>query len=81
VERITKHVDSFIATDDSGQEHMLDVYQKFNVTTDLDGVTAETTTIKYLLTSAGQTVSPISKGEYLVDQSGLRLHSTASNAL
>jgi hypothetical protein len=79
--RRTRQIGSFLATDDSGRQHTLNVFQDFTQAKDLDGNYAETLGLPYVFTKDAQRVNVLSKGEYVVRESGLRLRSTDPDAI
>lgn len=72
---------TFIAKDDDGQEYVVEIYVNLiDVGTHDDDPNATIEGMKSLLTEDGLHVNRIDKGEYLVVQTGLRLHSDSPHA-
>jgi hypothetical protein len=65
-----EHAGRFVAVDGEGREVPFNVFQKYNVSVDLDGVRHRTPTIQLLETEDGTHLNCVTKGEYQVWDTG-----------
>ncbi|MGA2705903.1 MAG: hypothetical protein ABSH35_33080 [Isosphaeraceae bacterium] len=80
VRRETKHVGSFVATDDAGEEYVLDVFVDFRYDLMRPGQKTVTRGIKEIKTQDGLSMRQTGEGTYQVAETGLVLHSSDPNA-
>ena len=71
---------NFIAKGDDGQDYVIEIYVNLINVVKLDDPNATIEGEKYLLTENGLDVNRIGKGEYLIVQTDLRLHSDSPDA-
>jgi hypothetical protein len=70
----------FVATDEHGQDYVIEIYvDMINVITH-DGPSAPIEGLKSLQTNDGLHVNRVGKGQYVIVQNGLRLHSDSPDA-
>ena len=72
--------ENFIAKDDDGQDHVIEIYVNLINVGKLDDPNASIDGLKTLQTKDGLLVNRIGKGEYLIVQTDLRLHSDSPDA-
>jgi len=77
----TRQIGSFVATDDSGKPYKLIVYQDFDQSRDFDGRVTEKAGLPWVCTEDGEHLNRLSKGEYELIGSGLKLHSIDADAI
>ncbi|MEW6651025.1 MAG: hypothetical protein AB1453_12665 [Chloroflexota bacterium] len=70
----------FVATDDKGQDYAIEIYVDIIDASTHDDPNSTVEGLKSLQTDDGLHVNRISKGEYLIVQTGLRLHSDSPDA-
>ena len=70
----------FVAKGDDGQDYVIEIYVNLIDAGTYDDPNATIEGVKSLLTEGGLLVNRIGKGEYLIVQTDLRLHSDSSDA-
>ena len=76
---ITRHIASFLAVDNSGRQHMLDVFQEFHEVAGGSSSTEVPGTISLRMEN-GATVHRLEKGQYETALSKFKLHSDDPDA-
>ncbi len=71
---------NFVAKGDDGQDYIVEIYVNLIDAGTHDDPSATLEGIKTLLTEDGLHVNRIGKGEYMLVQTGLRLHSDSPDA-
>ena len=70
----------FVAIDDNGQDYVIEIYVDMIDVSTLDDANASIEGLKSLQTDNGLHVHRIDKGQYMLVQNGLRLHSDSPDA-